>query len=161
MSSRLAASTEESLLTDVMRETIHTVAPGARLVRLTVPPVVGAVMLGMEQAGVDFASAAREAHRVGGASERAEGRLDGGPRHKDRMDCGVPTLACCDEDARVGLPLVLVPRVHRRKEDSRRVVLALARRNTCAVAIDAHLHGELPAASTRQRLRYGCSKSPP
>ncbi len=62
------------LLTDVMRETIHTVAPGARLVRLTVPPVVGAVMLGMEQAGVDFrplrerliASAAQVSARKGG-----------------------------------------------------------------------------------------------
>ena len=42
------------LLTEVMRETIHAVAPGARLVRLAAPPVVGAVMLGMEQAGVDF-----------------------------------------------------------------------------------------------------------
>ncbi len=62
------------LLTDVMRETIHTVAPGARLVRLTVPPVVGAVLLGMEQAGVDFrplrerliASAAQVSARKGG-----------------------------------------------------------------------------------------------
>lgn len=42
------------LLTEVMQETIHVVAPGARLVRLTVPPVVGAVMLAMEQAGVDY-----------------------------------------------------------------------------------------------------------
>jgi N-acetylglucosamine kinase-like BadF-type ATPase len=31
-----------------MRETIHKLAPGARLVRLHVPPVVGAVILGME-----------------------------------------------------------------------------------------------------------------
>jgi N-acetylglucosamine kinase-like BadF-type ATPase len=41
------------LLAETMRETIHTVAPGARLVRLTVPPVVGGVLLGMEQAGLD------------------------------------------------------------------------------------------------------------
>ena len=40
------------LLTDVMRDTIHGLAPGARLVRLTVPPVVGAVRLGMEAAGL-------------------------------------------------------------------------------------------------------------
>jgi N-acetylglucosamine kinase-like BadF-type ATPase len=41
------------LITETMRQTIHTVAPGARLVRLTVPPVVGGVLLGMEQAGLD------------------------------------------------------------------------------------------------------------
>ncbi len=41
----------------VMQETIHTIAPGARLVRLTVPPVVGGVLLGMEQAGVNFTAA--------------------------------------------------------------------------------------------------------
>ena len=39
-----------SLLIDSMRETIHVFAPGAHLVRLTAPPVVGAVLLGMEQA---------------------------------------------------------------------------------------------------------------
>jgi N-acetylglucosamine kinase-like BadF-type ATPase len=36
-----------------MAETIHAVAPGARFVRLATPPVVGAVLLGMEQAGLD------------------------------------------------------------------------------------------------------------
>ena len=36
------------LLIEPMRETIQKLAPGARLVRLRVPPVVGAVMLGME-----------------------------------------------------------------------------------------------------------------
>jgi N-acetylglucosamine kinase-like BadF-type ATPase len=35
-------------LIEPMRETIHTLAPRARLVRLHVPPVVGAVILGME-----------------------------------------------------------------------------------------------------------------
>ncbi|MCP4543679.1 MAG: hypothetical protein GY832_41730 [Chloroflexi bacterium] len=40
------------LLTDTIRETIHPVAPGAQLVRLYVPPVVGAVVLGMEQGGI-------------------------------------------------------------------------------------------------------------
>ncbi|RPI30818.1 MAG: ATPase [Chloroflexota bacterium] len=40
------------LLTQSMRQKIHTVAPKARLVRLTVPPVVGAVLLGMEQVGI-------------------------------------------------------------------------------------------------------------
>jgi N-acetylglucosamine kinase-like BadF-type ATPase len=35
-------------LIEPMRETIHKLAPKARLVRLSVPPVVGAVMLGME-----------------------------------------------------------------------------------------------------------------
>jgi hypothetical protein len=36
-----------------MAETIHAVAPSARFVRLTVPPAVGAVLLGMEAAGLD------------------------------------------------------------------------------------------------------------
>jgi len=36
------------LLTDPMRETILRVAPGARFVRLDAPPVVGAVLMGME-----------------------------------------------------------------------------------------------------------------
>jgi N-acetylglucosamine kinase-like BadF-type ATPase len=40
------------VLAETMRETIHPVAPGARLVRLHVPPVVGAVVLGMEQGGL-------------------------------------------------------------------------------------------------------------
>jgi N-acetylglucosamine kinase-like BadF-type ATPase len=40
-------------LLDPMRETVHAVAPGARFVRLTAPPVVGAVLLGMEQAGLN------------------------------------------------------------------------------------------------------------
>jgi N-acetylglucosamine kinase-like BadF-type ATPase len=41
------------LLTDPMRQTIHTEAPGAQLVRLAAPPVVGGVLLGMEVAGRD------------------------------------------------------------------------------------------------------------
>jgi N-acetylglucosamine kinase-like BadF-type ATPase len=36
------------MLIEPMRETIHKVAPKAHLVRLKVPPVIGAVMLGME-----------------------------------------------------------------------------------------------------------------
>ncbi|MEW6094451.1 MAG: BadF/BadG/BcrA/BcrD ATPase family protein [Chloroflexota bacterium] len=40
-------------------ETIHKVAPGAKLVRLTVPPVVGGVLLGMEAARTDFRSKRR------------------------------------------------------------------------------------------------------
>ena len=42
-----------SSLIEPLRETIQAVAPGARLVRLTVPPVVGGVLLGMEQAGIN------------------------------------------------------------------------------------------------------------
>jgi hypothetical protein len=37
------------LLTDAMCRTVCAVAPGARFVRLTAPPVVGGVLLGMEQ----------------------------------------------------------------------------------------------------------------
>ncbi|HEY3474128.1 MAG TPA: BadF/BadG/BcrA/BcrD ATPase family protein [Anaerolineales bacterium] len=40
-----------AMLIEPMRETVHTLAPKARLVRLSVPPVVGAVMLGMEADG--------------------------------------------------------------------------------------------------------------
>ncbi|MCP4515447.1 MAG: ATPase [Delftia sp.] len=47
------------LLTDAMRETIHVVAPRARLLRLTAPPVVVGALLGMEQAGLDY-TAVRE-----------------------------------------------------------------------------------------------------
>jgi N-acetylglucosamine kinase-like BadF-type ATPase len=47
-------------LIDPMRETIRGFAPGARLVRLTVPPVLGAVILGMEAAGVKISPAARQ-----------------------------------------------------------------------------------------------------
>jgi N-acetylglucosamine kinase-like BadF-type ATPase len=43
-------------LAETMRETIHVLAPGARLVRLTAPPVVGGVLLGMERAGADALS---------------------------------------------------------------------------------------------------------
>jgi N-acetylglucosamine kinase-like BadF-type ATPase len=39
------------MMIDPMRETICKFAPGARLVRLSVPPVLGAVLLGMEAAG--------------------------------------------------------------------------------------------------------------
>jgi hypothetical protein len=39
-------------LIEPMRQTIQALAAGARLVRLTAPPVVGAVLLGMEQAGL-------------------------------------------------------------------------------------------------------------
>jgi N-acetylglucosamine kinase-like BadF-type ATPase len=38
------------LLIDSFRNTVHTTAPKAQLVRLTVPPVVGGVLLGMEKA---------------------------------------------------------------------------------------------------------------
>jgi len=41
------------LLAEVMREQIHAVAPGARLLRLQVPPVTGGVLLGMVAAGLD------------------------------------------------------------------------------------------------------------
>jgi N-acetylglucosamine kinase-like BadF-type ATPase len=40
------------LLVEPMRQAIQAVAPGARLVRLSAPPVVGAVLLAMEQAGI-------------------------------------------------------------------------------------------------------------
>lgn len=39
-------------LIDPMRETIEQLAPGARLVKLTVPPVVGALLIGMQVGGL-------------------------------------------------------------------------------------------------------------
>ncbi len=41
------------LVAESVGQTVHQVAPGATLVRLTAPPVVGAVMLAMEQVKVD------------------------------------------------------------------------------------------------------------
>jgi N-acetylglucosamine kinase-like BadF-type ATPase len=40
-------------LEEEMRKTIHAVAPGARLVRLKAPPVIGGVLLGMDKAELD------------------------------------------------------------------------------------------------------------
>lgn len=48
------------LLIEPLRQTIQPVVPGARLVRLTAPPVLGAVVLGMEQAGLSPAAVVRE-----------------------------------------------------------------------------------------------------
>ncbi len=47
------------LLREELESTVHVFAPGARMKRLTVPPVVGAVMLGMEAAGVEVTAAIR------------------------------------------------------------------------------------------------------
>jgi N-acetylglucosamine kinase-like BadF-type ATPase len=44
------------LVTEVLRDTIHAVAPGATLVRLDAPPVVGGVVLAMQQFGLDTAA---------------------------------------------------------------------------------------------------------
>jgi N-acetylglucosamine kinase-like BadF-type ATPase len=48
------------LLVTPMRETIHKLAPKARFVRLTAPPVLGAVMLGMEASGYEVTPAIRK-----------------------------------------------------------------------------------------------------
>ncbi|HUM71273.1 MAG TPA: hypothetical protein PLK31_20790, partial [Chloroflexota bacterium] len=47
------------LVQECMAETIHVLAPRARLVHLDAPPVIGAVLLGMEQVGVATAVARR------------------------------------------------------------------------------------------------------
>jgi N-acetylglucosamine kinase-like BadF-type ATPase len=41
-------------LIEPMRQAIQTFAPGAKLVRLDAPPVIGGVLLGMQQAGLDI-----------------------------------------------------------------------------------------------------------
>ena len=48
------------LLIDPMRETVLKLAPNARFVRLDVPPVVGAVMLGFEASGVQVSRSMRQ-----------------------------------------------------------------------------------------------------
>ena len=48
------------LLIVPMRETIHKLAPKARCVRLNAPPVLGAVMLGMETSGFEVTPAIRK-----------------------------------------------------------------------------------------------------
>lgn len=47
------------LLIDPMRENINRLAPGAALKRLSVPPVIGSVLLGMEKAGCRIDQAKR------------------------------------------------------------------------------------------------------
>jgi len=48
-----------SILIEPMRATIHQLAPKARLIRLNVPPVLGAVMLGMEAGGLTVTASIR------------------------------------------------------------------------------------------------------
>ncbi|MFO7322455.1 MAG: BadF/BadG/BcrA/BcrD ATPase family protein [Chloroflexota bacterium] len=61
------------MLIEPLREVVQAIAPGARLVRLNAPPVVGAVLLGMEQAGVKWSSEVRQ-HLIDGAREALEMR---------------------------------------------------------------------------------------
>jgi N-acetylglucosamine kinase-like BadF-type ATPase len=49
-----------ALLIDPMRATILKIAPGARLVRLNVPPVIGSVLIGMEQGHLPIEASLRE-----------------------------------------------------------------------------------------------------
>jgi len=49
-----------AMLTEPMRATIHALAPQARLVRLNTPPVLGAVLLGMEAGGAPTTPAIRK-----------------------------------------------------------------------------------------------------
>ena len=48
------------MLTEPLLETVHALAPGARLVALQAPPVAGAVLLGMETAGLPVDREIRE-----------------------------------------------------------------------------------------------------
>jgi N-acetylglucosamine kinase-like BadF-type ATPase len=48
------------LLGETMMATIHEIVPHASAVRLSTPPVVGAVFLGMEQAGINFTTLREE-----------------------------------------------------------------------------------------------------
>lgn len=53
-----------ALLIDPMRETIHQFARKARLVRLTVPPVIGALIIGMEAGGLQVTDAIRHTMQI-------------------------------------------------------------------------------------------------
>lgn len=48
------------MLVDPMRETVKQLAPESRLVRLTIPPVVGAVLVGMERGGLKSGAGTRQ-----------------------------------------------------------------------------------------------------
>jgi hypothetical protein len=48
------------VLIQPLQETIHSLAPGARLNRLTAPPVIGGVLLAMEMAGNKLDNLGRE-----------------------------------------------------------------------------------------------------
>lgn len=48
------------MLIEPMKNTITSFSPGARLVKLKNPPVIGAVMLGMEEAGMPFSPEIRQ-----------------------------------------------------------------------------------------------------
>lgn len=63
------------LLTDPMRETILRVAPQARFVRLNAPPVVGAVLIGMTQAGFTPDANIRQTLLEGAYAVRQNGAL--------------------------------------------------------------------------------------
>lgn len=50
-----------ALLTEPLQTTVHKLAPKARLVRLSVPPVIGAAMIGMETGGLHVSPEIRSA----------------------------------------------------------------------------------------------------
>ena len=57
------------LLTEEMKKKVHAVAPGAKFIRTHEPPVMGAVLLGMQAGGVAIDAAVRDnlkqsVHRV-------------------------------------------------------------------------------------------------
>jgi N-acetylglucosamine kinase-like BadF-type ATPase len=60
-----------AMLIEPMRETIHSLAPKARLVRLSAPPVLGAVILGMEAAGLTVIPEIRRTMQESVASVRS------------------------------------------------------------------------------------------
>jgi len=64
------------LLTQTMWQTVYAIAPGARFLRLEAPPVLGGVLLGMEQAGLNWKTV-RE--RLIETAQR-RGNASGGPR---------------------------------------------------------------------------------
>ena len=71
-----AAPRPVEMMAEAMAEAIHTVAPGATLVPLTAPPVVGGVLLGMEQAGLPYPELRDKV--IAGAKQLLGGKGDSG-----------------------------------------------------------------------------------
>jgi hypothetical protein len=68
------------LMAEGVGEQVHGLAPAARLVRFDAPPVIGAVLLGMEQAGQAYGEVARKALIDSGR------RLIGADQHDQQAD---------------------------------------------------------------------------
>ena len=141
-------------LIEALRSTVHAVAPGARLVRLQVPPVVGGVLLGMEQAGIQpgeqretlIGSTAemlstrpgatgvqpQEGSGTGGAGRRMAAAHSGQPREQE----GGNTMSFLQQEIRQQ-PQVLMTLLDQEWEHVQRIAAGLRTRRPKYVVIAA------------------------